>query len=61
MTELQYRLKRLNLYVGDPNGNFNGPTEYALRTYQLSRGLQSDAPGTYGPATREALERETGG
>ncbi|MFI6872529.1 peptidoglycan-binding protein [Streptomyces sp. NPDC050400] len=59
VAELQSRLRRLNLYPGEPNGNFNGPTEYAVRTYQISRGITSDTPGTYGPSTRESLERET--
>ncbi|WP_306320824.1 MULTISPECIES: peptidoglycan-binding protein [unclassified Streptomyces] len=60
VTELQYRLKRLSIYAGDTNGHFNSPTETAVSTYQMSRGIQDDKRGEYGPATRTALERETG-
>lgn len=61
VVELQWRLKQLNLYVGEITGDFDGPTETALSTYQLSRGIKDDQRGEYGPATRTALERETGG
>ncbi|MFD7293208.1 peptidoglycan-binding protein [Streptomyces sp. NPDC059897] len=60
VAELQWRLRQLNLYVGDITGDFDGPTESALSTYQLSRGITDDTRGEYGPATRTALERETG-
>ncbi|MGD6751829.1 peptidoglycan-binding protein [Streptomyces sp. BH105] len=61
VAELQWRLKQLNLYVGEITGNFDNPTESAVGTYQFSRGIRDDERGEYGPATRTALERETGG
>ncbi|MHC5259849.1 peptidoglycan-binding domain-containing protein [Streptomyces sp. UC4497] len=61
VAELQWRLKQLNIYVGEITGDFDSPTESAVGTYQLSRGIQDDERGEYGPATRTALERETGG
>ncbi|MFF3493869.1 peptidoglycan-binding protein [Streptomyces sp. NPDC002795] len=61
VAELQWRLKQLNLYVGDISGDFDSPTETALGTYQFSRGIKDDERGEYGPPTRTALERETGG
>ncbi|MFI0236395.1 peptidoglycan-binding protein [Streptomyces sp. NPDC016845] len=57
--ELQYRLRKVNLYPADPDGRFDSRTEFALRTYQMARGVQQDDPGTYGPATRRLLEAET--
>jgi peptidoglycan hydrolase-like protein with peptidoglycan-binding domain len=59
VTELQQRLRQLSLYYGQPDGRFNGQTEFAVRSYQMARGVQGDEPGTYGPATRRALEAET--
>ncbi|MET9494602.1 peptidoglycan-binding domain-containing protein [Streptomyces sp. NPDC006552] len=59
VSELQYRLGKLNLFGGAPDGRFDTRTEYGVRAYQLARGVQGDIPGTYGPATREALEGET--
>jgi hypothetical protein len=59
VTELQLRLKQLNLYGDDANGVFTRPVEDAVRTYQLARGIQGDTLGVYGPATRESLEAET--
>ncbi|MYW64465.1 peptidoglycan-binding protein [Streptomyces sp. SID8379] len=61
VAELQGRLKQLALYMGEPNGNFNGMTEFGVRNFQMARGVRGDAPGTYGPATRQALEAETTG
>ncbi|WP_327663552.1 MULTISPECIES: peptidoglycan-binding protein [unclassified Streptomyces] len=61
VAELQWRLKQLNIYVGEITADFDSPTETALGTYQLSRGIKTDEQGEYGPATRTALERETGG
>ncbi|MEB8343699.1 peptidoglycan-binding domain-containing protein [Streptomyces endophyticus] len=60
VVELQWRLKQLNLYVGEITGDFDSPTESAVGTYQFSRGIKNDPHGEYGPATRTALERETG-
>ncbi|XIG77275.1 hypothetical protein C1N81_31110 [Streptomyces sp. SGAir0957] len=59
VSELQYRLRKVNLYPADPDGSFDGRTEFAVRTYQMARGVQEDAPGMYGPATRRLLEAET--
>ncbi|MEV8558875.1 peptidoglycan-binding domain-containing protein [Streptomyces sp. NPDC051917] len=59
VTELQERLRQLNLYGAQINGKFTRPVEDAVRTYQLARGIQGDTLGVYGPATRESLEAET--
>ncbi|MER5441791.1 peptidoglycan-binding domain-containing protein [Streptomyces sp. NPDC002790] len=61
VAELQWRLKQLNLYVGEITGTFDNPTETSVGTYQYSRGITTDKHGQYGPSTRTALERETGG
>ncbi|MET8446296.1 peptidoglycan-binding protein [Streptomyces sp. NPDC005209] len=59
VVELQLRLRQLNLYVGDVNGNFNRPVENAVRNYQWARGIDEDELGVYGPVTRQLLESET--
>ncbi|WP_323374932.1 peptidoglycan-binding domain-containing protein [Streptomyces sp. RB17] len=59
MTELQERLRQLNLYGDQVNGSFTRPVEDAVRNYQLARGIQGDTLGVYGPATRKSLEGET--
>ncbi|MFD8395263.1 peptidoglycan-binding protein [Streptomyces sp. NPDC059680] len=59
VTELQQRLRQLNLYADRINGVFTRPVEDAVRTYQLARGVQGDTLGVYGPATRRGLEAET--
>ncbi|KMS87817.1 MULTISPECIES: peptidoglycan-binding domain-containing protein [Streptomyces] len=59
VTELQQRLRELNLYGDQVNGTFTRPVEDAVRTYQLARGIRGDDWGTYGPATRRSLESET--
>ncbi|MGW2744789.1 peptidoglycan-binding domain-containing protein [Streptomyces sp. NPDC001450] len=59
VTELQLRLKQLNLYDDQVNGVFTGSVEDAVRTYQWARGITDDPLGVYGPATRESLESET--
>ncbi|MGW7405657.1 peptidoglycan-binding domain-containing protein [Streptomyces sp. NPDC054833] len=59
VTELQLRLRRLNLYIGDVNGNYSGQVEDAVRSFQWARGIDSDEPGVYGAATRAQLEKET--
>ncbi|MET8767319.1 peptidoglycan-binding domain-containing protein [Streptomyces sp. NPDC004658] len=59
VTELQQRLRRLNLYGDQIDGIFTRPVEDAVRTYQLARGIMGDVLGTYGPATRRSLESET--
>jgi peptidoglycan hydrolase-like protein with peptidoglycan-binding domain len=59
VTELQLRLRQLNLYVDPIDSTFTRPVEDAVRTYQLARGILSDPLGAYGPATRKTLESET--
>lgn len=59
VTELQQRLRRLDLYADRITGIFTRSVEDAVRTYQLARGIQGDTLGTYGPATRKSLEAET--
>ncbi|MFD9092052.1 peptidoglycan-binding protein [Streptomyces collinus] len=59
VTELQLRLKQLNLYGDQVTGVFTRPVQDAVRTYQWARGILSDDLGVYGPATRTSLEAET--
>jgi peptidoglycan hydrolase-like protein with peptidoglycan-binding domain len=59
VTELQLRLRQVYLYSGEADGVFGSQVEDAVRTYQLSRNVQGDEPGVYGPATRARLESET--
>ncbi|MFB7508242.1 peptidoglycan-binding protein [Streptomyces broussonetiae] len=59
VTELQQRLRQLNLYDDEINGVFTRPVQDAVRTYQLARGIIGDTYGEYGPATRASLEAET--
>ncbi|MGV4987998.1 peptidoglycan-binding domain-containing protein [Streptomyces sp. NRAIS4] len=59
MTELQLRLRQLNLYGDEISGSYTHPVEDAVRNYQLARGIRGDALGVYGPATRKSLEAET--
>ncbi|WP_225097003.1 peptidoglycan-binding protein [Streptomyces sp. CoH27] len=59
VTELQQRLRQLNLYADEINGIFTRPVQDAVRNYQLARGIVSDTYGEYGPATRKSLEAET--
>ncbi|MGW5280151.1 peptidoglycan-binding protein [Streptomyces collinus] len=59
VTELQLRLKQLNLYNDQVTGVFTRPVQDAVRNYQWARGILSDDLGVYGPATRASLEAET--
>ncbi|MDT0435047.1 MULTISPECIES: peptidoglycan-binding domain-containing protein [Streptomyces] len=59
VTELQLRLRQLNLYVGAVDGTYGRRVEGAVRSYQWARGVQGDPSGVYGAATRERLEAET--
>ncbi|MGW0880503.1 peptidoglycan-binding domain-containing protein [Streptomyces sp. NPDC002671] len=59
VTELQLRLRQLNLYSDEVNGVFTRSVENSVRNYQLARGIRGDDLGTYGPATRSSLESET--
>ncbi|MFD9909714.1 peptidoglycan-binding protein [Streptomyces sp. NPDC059063] len=57
--ELQYRLGQLSLYVGPPDGVYSPVVADAVARYQWARGVTDDPRGTYGSATRRALEAET--
>ncbi|MFI1763051.1 peptidoglycan-binding protein [Streptomyces sp. NPDC020800] len=59
VTELQLRLRQLNLYDDRADGVFTGSVEDAVATYQWARGITEDTPGVYGPTTRASLESET--
>lgn len=59
VVELQLRLHQLWLYNDDINGNFNHQLEQALKTYQWSRGVGTEALGVYTAETRASLESET--
>ncbi|MFC9281396.1 peptidoglycan-binding protein [Streptomyces collinus] len=59
VTELQLRLKQLNLYGDQVTDVFTRPVQDAVRNYQWARGILSDDLGVYGPATRASLEAET--
>ncbi len=59
VTELQQRLRQLNLYGDRVDGIYTRPVEDAVRNYQLARGIKEDPLGEYGPATRRSLESET--
>jgi peptidoglycan hydrolase-like protein with peptidoglycan-binding domain len=49
----------LYLYDDDADGSFDDRLAEAVRTYQWSRGVQSEDLGVYDRATREKLESET--
>ncbi|MFJ5842234.1 peptidoglycan-binding protein [Streptomyces shenzhenensis] len=59
VTELQLRLKQLNLYWGSADGRFGKHLEDAVRSYQWMRGIRADESGVYDAATRASLESET--
>ncbi|MFF5367852.1 peptidoglycan-binding protein [Streptomyces sp. NPDC013187] len=59
VTELQLRLRQLYLYDEDTDGTFDDRLQEAVRTYQWSRGIQSDDLGVYDRETRTKLESET--
>ncbi|MEU7716562.1 peptidoglycan-binding protein [Streptomyces tibetensis] len=59
VTELQLRLRQLYLYDDDTDGTFDDRLREAVRTYQWSRGIQSDDLGVYDRETRAKLESET--
>ncbi|OXY94170.1 peptidoglycan-binding domain-containing protein [Streptomyces diastatochromogenes] len=59
VTELQLRLKQLNLYGDQVSGVFTRPVEDAVSNYQWARGITDDPLGVYGAATRKSLESET--
>ncbi|MGW0471200.1 peptidoglycan-binding domain-containing protein [Streptomyces coeruleorubidus] len=59
VTELQLRLRQLYLYDEDTDGDYDSRLEEAVRTYQWSRGIQTDDLGVYDRETRAKLESET--
>ncbi len=59
VSELQLRLRQLLLFNEDADGTFDDRVEDAVRTYQWSRGIQSDDLGVYDRETRTELESET--
>ncbi|MFB6845141.1 peptidoglycan-binding protein [Streptomyces sp. NPDC056373] len=59
VTELQLRLRQLYLYDDDTDGTFDDRLQEAVRTYQWSRGIQSEDLGVYDRETRAKLESET--
>ncbi|MFD0314727.1 peptidoglycan-binding domain-containing protein [Streptomyces flavalbus] len=59
VTELQQRLTKVWLWNGDTNGYYSHRLEDAVRTYQWSRGIQTDELGVYDAQTRAKLEAET--
>ncbi|MFJ3929042.1 MULTISPECIES: peptidoglycan-binding protein [unclassified Streptomyces] len=58
VVDLQTRLRRLGLYDGRVDGEYSRRLADAVASYQRRRGIRTDPPGSYGPATREALLRE---
>jgi hypothetical protein len=61
VADLQTRLRKVYLYTGEVDGEFDQPVEDAVRNFQWSRGIRSDELGVYGPETRQRLEAETSG
>ncbi|MFH8792823.1 peptidoglycan-binding protein [Streptomyces sp. NPDC017941] len=59
VSELQHRLGQLSLYAGPRDGTYSPAVAEAVIRYQWARGVTDDPPGTYGRATRRALETET--
>ncbi|MEU5592481.1 peptidoglycan-binding domain-containing protein [Streptomyces sp. NPDC020298] len=59
VTELQLRLRQINLYAGRIDGDYTTEVETAVRTYQWARGIQTDELGVYDTETRTKLESET--
>ncbi|MFI5688263.1 peptidoglycan-binding protein [Streptomyces sp. NPDC051636] len=59
VTELELRLRQLNLYAGPVDADYTSEVEDAVRTYQWARGIRTDDLGVYGTATRTRLESET--
>lgn len=61
VTAMQRKLYRLGFYHGHRYGHFDDATEESLRRFQtwaaVADDVVGDKQGTYGPATRDALER----
>ncbi|WP_308800508.1 peptidoglycan-binding protein [Streptomyces sp. NEAU-H3] len=58
VAKLEERLRAVGIYPGRDDGRFDRGLEYALTTYQVTRGA-SDEHGVYGADTRTKLEGET--
>ncbi|MYQ58331.1 hypothetical protein GTY68_14040 [Streptomyces sp. SID4926] len=58
VAKLEERLRAVGIYPGRDDGRFDRGLEYALMTYQVTRGA-SDEHGVYGADTRTKLEGET--
>ncbi|MFJ9080704.1 peptidoglycan-binding protein [Streptomyces sp. NPDC102278] len=56
MKKLQRLLSAQGLYKGKINGRFDAGVKQAVAEFQVDRGVDDDGRGTYGPATRRALE-----
>lgn len=59
VTELELRLRQVNMYHGPAGGEYGSRVERAVHDYQFARGITQDEPGVYGVATRAKLESET--
>lgn len=59
VSELQQRLWQLEVYDGPVDGVFSTDVTIAVYHFQWLRNVD-ESPGVYGPATRAALEAETG-
>lgn len=53
---LQKLLAAQGLYKGKVNGRFDARVKQAVAEFQVDRDVDDDGRGTYGPATRRALE-----
>ncbi|MFJ5809582.1 peptidoglycan-binding protein [Streptomyces sp. NBC_01426] len=56
MKRLQKLLAAQGLYKGKVNGRFDARVKQAVAEFQVDRDVDDDGRGTYGPATRRALE-----
>ncbi|WP_146252324.1 peptidoglycan-binding domain-containing protein [Streptomyces carminius] len=59
--ELQIRLRHTNAYQGDVDGVYDRAVRDGVARFQGWYGVRGDPEGVYGPHTRRALERATGG
>ncbi|MFD9379178.1 peptidoglycan-binding protein [Streptomyces sp. NPDC059999] len=56
MKRLQKLLAAQGLYKAKVNGRFDARVKQAVAEFQVDRDVDDDGRGTYGPATRRALE-----
>ncbi|MCZ4125314.1 peptidoglycan-binding domain-containing protein, partial [Streptomyces sp. H39-S7] len=57
--DLQQRLRKAYVYMGDVDGVFDSQVRDAVAMFQFWNAIGSDPAGVYGSATRTALERQT--